>query len=111
MLRRAGTGRRPVRAAAWAGLRPQLLIDAAEAIPRFDRPVLLIWGEACDFGEGVPHHLEALPPRLAPVLGFGQFGQVDDEVGGDVSEALADVAGVECLEPRLAPVRRSRRAS
>jgi pimeloyl-ACP methyl ester carboxylesterase len=35
--------------AAWAGLRPQLLIDAAEAIPRFDRPVLLIWGEACDF--------------------------------------------------------------
>ena len=35
--------------AALAGFRPQLLIDAAEAIPRFDRPVLLIWGEACDF--------------------------------------------------------------
>jgi pimeloyl-ACP methyl ester carboxylesterase len=35
--------------AALAGLRPQLLIDAAEAIPRFDRPVLLIWGESCDF--------------------------------------------------------------
>jgi pimeloyl-ACP methyl ester carboxylesterase len=34
---------------AWGGLRPQLLIDAAEAIPRFDRPVLLIWGESCDF--------------------------------------------------------------
>jgi hypothetical protein len=33
------------------------------------------------------------------VLGFGQFGQVDDEVGGDVSEARVDVAGVECLEP------------
>ena len=32
-----------------AGLRPQLLLDAAEAIPRFDRPVLLIWGESCDF--------------------------------------------------------------
>ena len=35
--------------AALAGFRPQLLIDAAEAIPRFDRPVLLIWGESCDF--------------------------------------------------------------
>jgi pimeloyl-ACP methyl ester carboxylesterase len=32
--------------AAMAGFRPQLLVDAAEAIPRFDRPVLLIWGEA-----------------------------------------------------------------
>ena len=35
--------------AAWGSFRPQLLIDAAEAIPRFDRPVLLIWGESCDF--------------------------------------------------------------
>ena len=35
--------------AAMAGFRPQLLIDAARAIPRFDRPVLLIWGEACKF--------------------------------------------------------------
>jgi pimeloyl-ACP methyl ester carboxylesterase len=35
--------------AAMAGFRPQLLLDAAEAIPRFDRPVLLIWGESCDF--------------------------------------------------------------
>ena len=32
-----------------AGFRPQLLIDAAEAIPRYDRPVLLVWGESCDF--------------------------------------------------------------
>jgi pimeloyl-ACP methyl ester carboxylesterase len=35
--------------AASAGFRPQLLLDAAEAIPSFDRPVLLIWGESCDF--------------------------------------------------------------
>jgi pimeloyl-ACP methyl ester carboxylesterase len=35
--------------AALAGERPQLLIDAAEAIPQFDRPVLVIWGDACDF--------------------------------------------------------------
>jgi pimeloyl-ACP methyl ester carboxylesterase len=32
-----------------AGFRPQLLIDAAAAIPGFDPPVLLIWGESCDF--------------------------------------------------------------
>jgi len=32
-----------------AGFRPQLLIDAAEVIPRFDRPVLLVWGDSCDF--------------------------------------------------------------
>ncbi len=35
--------------AAMAGFRPQLLIDAAEAIPRFERPVLLVWGESCQF--------------------------------------------------------------
>jgi pimeloyl-ACP methyl ester carboxylesterase len=35
--------------AAMAGFRPQLLVDAAEAIPRFDRPVLLLWGDSCDF--------------------------------------------------------------
>jgi len=35
--------------AAMAGFHPQLLSDAAEAIPRFDRPVLLIWGDSCDF--------------------------------------------------------------
>ena len=35
--------------AAMAGFRPQLLIDAAVAIPRFSRPVLLIWGDACEF--------------------------------------------------------------
>jgi pimeloyl-ACP methyl ester carboxylesterase len=35
--------------AAFGGCRPQLLVDAAEAIPRFDRPVLLIWGDSCEF--------------------------------------------------------------
>jgi pimeloyl-ACP methyl ester carboxylesterase len=35
--------------AAMAGERPQLLIDASSAIPGFDRPVLVIWGEACKF--------------------------------------------------------------
>jgi pimeloyl-ACP methyl ester carboxylesterase len=35
--------------AAMAGFRPRLLIEAAAAIPDFDRPVLLIWGEECQF--------------------------------------------------------------
>jgi hypothetical protein len=35
--------------AAMAGFHPDLLLDAANAIPMFDRPVLLVWGEACDF--------------------------------------------------------------
>jgi pimeloyl-ACP methyl ester carboxylesterase len=35
--------------AAMAGFRPQLLIDAAAVIPEFGRPVLLIWGEQCQF--------------------------------------------------------------
>ena len=35
--------------AAIAGFRPQLLIDAASAIPRYDRPVLMVWGESCEF--------------------------------------------------------------
>lgn len=35
--------------AAMAGFRPQLLTDAAQAIPRFERPVLLLWGESCQF--------------------------------------------------------------
>jgi pimeloyl-ACP methyl ester carboxylesterase len=35
--------------AAMAGCRPQLMLDAAGAIPRFDRPVLLVWGTECGF--------------------------------------------------------------
>ncbi|HEY2552921.1 MAG TPA: alpha/beta fold hydrolase [Streptosporangiaceae bacterium] len=35
--------------AAMAGARPELLLDAASAIPRFGRPVLLVWGESCEF--------------------------------------------------------------
>lgn len=35
--------------AAQGGFRPELLLDAAKEIPRFDRPVLLIWGDSCGF--------------------------------------------------------------
>jgi pimeloyl-ACP methyl ester carboxylesterase len=49
-----GPGRRDPRVAgdlvaAMAGFHPQLLVDAAPAIGRYDRPVLLVWGESCDF--------------------------------------------------------------
>jgi len=35
--------------AAMGGFHQHLLLDAAPAIPRFERPVLLVWGESCDF--------------------------------------------------------------
>ncbi len=35
--------------AAMAGFEPQILIDAAKAIPEFERPVLLLWGDSCEF--------------------------------------------------------------
>jgi pimeloyl-ACP methyl ester carboxylesterase len=35
--------------AAMGGFRPQLLLDAAQVIPHFDRPVLLVWGDSCEF--------------------------------------------------------------
>lgn len=35
--------------AVMASERPQLLVDAAGEIPRFDRPVLVVWGDSCEF--------------------------------------------------------------
>jgi pimeloyl-ACP methyl ester carboxylesterase len=35
--------------AAMAGFRPELLMDASAAIPHFDRPVRLVWGDSCEF--------------------------------------------------------------
>jgi len=35
--------------AAMAGFQPELLADAARVIPQFERPVLLIWGDSCEF--------------------------------------------------------------
>jgi pimeloyl-ACP methyl ester carboxylesterase len=35
--------------AAMAGFRPDLLVGAAPAIERLDRPVLIVWGESCEF--------------------------------------------------------------
>jgi pimeloyl-ACP methyl ester carboxylesterase len=69
--------------AASATFRPQLLLDAAEAIPRFDRPVLLIWGDSCDFFPMAhARRLASDFPRatLIPVPGAKTWVPVDDPV-------------------------------
>ncbi len=67
--------------AAMGSFRPQPLVDAAEAIPRFDRPVLLIWGDSCDFfpithaqrlASDFPH------ATLIPVLGAKTWVPIDN---------------------------------
>lgn len=67
--------------AAMGSFRPQPLVDAAEAIPRFDRPVLLIWGDSCDFfplahaqrlASDFPH------ATLIPVLGAKAWVPIDN---------------------------------
>jgi pimeloyl-ACP methyl ester carboxylesterase len=35
--------------AAFAGFRPSILLAATPALERFDKPVLLAWGDACEF--------------------------------------------------------------
>jgi pimeloyl-ACP methyl ester carboxylesterase len=76
--------------AAMAGFRPRLLLDAAAAIPRFDRPVLLIWGEECRFFP--PAHARRLAsdfPRatLVPVPGARTWVPVDNPAA--VAAAIA----------------------
>ena len=77
--------------AALAGERPQLLIDAAKAIPGFDRPVLVIWGEACKFfPTEYARRLAADFPSatLVTVPGSGTWVPVDnpDAVAGAIAK-------------------------
>lgn len=77
--------------AALAGERPQLLIDAAKAIPGFDRPVLVIWGEACKFfpTEYARHLASDFPSAtLVTVPGAGTWVPVDnpDAVAGAIAK-------------------------
>ena len=79
---RSTGGRRPRR-----GHRPvsarKLLVDAAGAIPRFDRPVLLIWGDACDFFPMA--HAQRLAsdfPDATLVAGSGSQGVGPDRQSG-----------------------------
>lgn len=76
--------------AAMAGFRPQLLIDAAKVIPRFDRPVLLVWGDSCDFFPlADAQRLAADFPdaQLVPVPGAKTWVPVDNP--NAVSRAIA----------------------
>jgi pimeloyl-ACP methyl ester carboxylesterase len=77
--------------AAFGGFSPQLLIDAAEAIPQFDRPVLLIWGDACEFFPIT--HADRLASdfpsaTLVRVPGAKTWVPIDDPVA--VTEAIAE---------------------
>jgi pimeloyl-ACP methyl ester carboxylesterase len=77
--------------AAMAGFRPQLLIDAAEAIPRFDRPVRLVWGDACDFFPlAHARRLASDFPQatLVPVPGAKTWVPVDNP--GAVADAILE---------------------
>jgi pimeloyl-ACP methyl ester carboxylesterase len=67
--------------AAFGGFRPHVLLDAADAIPGFDRPVLLVWGDACDFFPiEHAHRLASEFPRatLVPVEGAKTWVPVDN---------------------------------
>jgi pimeloyl-ACP methyl ester carboxylesterase len=77
--------------AAMAGFRPQLLLDAAAAIPGFDRPVLLVWGEECQFFPiSRARRLASDFPRatLVPVPGARTWVPVDNPaaVAGAIAE-------------------------
>jgi pimeloyl-ACP methyl ester carboxylesterase len=76
--------------AAMAGFRRQLFIDAAPVIPEFDRPVLVIWGEACHFFPmTLARRLATEFPQatLIPVPGAGTWVPVDEPAA--VSDAIA----------------------
>ncbi|HEY7633240.1 MAG TPA: alpha/beta hydrolase [Thermoleophilaceae bacterium] len=76
--------------AAMAGFRPELLMDAAEVIPRFERPVLLVWGDRCKFFPiADARRLAADFPSatLVPVPGAKTWVPVDNE--GAVADAIA----------------------
>ena len=66
-------------------------MDAAEAIPRFDRPVLLIWGDSCDFFPIT--HAQRLASAfrratLVPVPGAKTWVPIDNPVA--VSDAIVE---------------------
>jgi pimeloyl-ACP methyl ester carboxylesterase len=67
--------------AALAGFRPQLLLDAAPAIERYARPVLLVWGDACEFfPPAAARRLESAFPdaTLVIVPGAKTWVPIDD---------------------------------
>jgi pimeloyl-ACP methyl ester carboxylesterase len=73
--------------AATAGFKPQVLLDAAHAIPAFDRPVLLVWGDACEFFP--PAHAQRLAAEF-PHATLVTVPGAKTWVPVDAPEALAD---------------------
>jgi pimeloyl-ACP methyl ester carboxylesterase len=76
--------------AAMAGCSPQLLLDAEDAIAAFDRPVLVVWGDACDFFPMTDARRLAAEfgtATLVPVHGAKTWVPVDDPVA--VADAIA----------------------
>jgi pimeloyl-ACP methyl ester carboxylesterase len=77
--------------AAFAGFRPQVLLDAAGAIPAFARPVLLIWGDSCDFfplADAQRLAAEFPDAELVPVPGAKTWVPVDAPTA--VADAIAE---------------------
>lgn len=77
--------------AAMAGFHPQLMLDAAAAIPGFAQPVLLIWGEECRFFTmAQARRLASEFPRatLVPVPGAKAWVPIDNPavVAGAIAE-------------------------
>jgi pimeloyl-ACP methyl ester carboxylesterase len=77
--------------AAWAGFRQQILAEAAPAIPRFDRPVLVIWGDACDFFPmAQAHRLAADFPHATLISVPGAKTWVSVDKPDAVADAIAE---------------------
>lgn len=76
--------------AAMGGFRPELLVDAAAAIPQFEKPVLLVWGDRDDFFP-MAHAQRLLSDfpnaSLVPVAGAKAWVPVDNPA------AVADAIG------------------
>jgi pimeloyl-ACP methyl ester carboxylesterase len=86
--------------AAMAGFRPELLLEAAAAIPRFDKPVLLAWGDACEFFPlAHAQRLAADFPdaTLVPMPAAKTWVPVDDP--GALAEAIAAFAPRQSAKP------------
>lgn len=73
-----------------AGLRPELLVDAAAAIPRFAKPVLLVWGDSCDrYGVPDARRLVSEFPDAAVTFVPGAKTWVPLDAPAAVAEAIA----------------------
>jgi pimeloyl-ACP methyl ester carboxylesterase len=87
--------------AAMAGFRPQLLLDAAAAIPEYDRPVALVWGDACEFFPVADaRRLAADFPNATLRTVPGAKTWVPVEAPAAVAEAIAELAPTPSASPR-----------